>query len=103
MYEYIYLVRSREEARFAGQRLERSFLPQVLQQLCFFVLADRRVYIAVGLSSYASEELLLWARHILNECGERCDPPLTLLELTQDQQRFSEVYLGRGGAFLSDA
>jgi hypothetical protein len=102
MHESVYLIRSREEAQFAGRRLERSFLPQVLQRLCFFVLSDQRVYIAVALSDHAAPELLIWVRRILSECGECCDTQITFAQLTREQQRFSEVYLGRGEAFLSD-
>ena len=100
MDECVYLMPTRREAQFAGQRLQRSFLPQVLQHLCFFVLADQRVYIAVGLSTFAAPELVTWARRILGECGERCDPSTTLQSLTGEQQHFSDVYLGRGEAFL---
>lgn len=100
MHECIYLIRTRDEARFVGQRLDRSFLPQVLERLCFFVLSDQRVYVAVELSAWAAPSLQQWARGILSECGDRCDPSLTLAQLANDAGHFSEVYLDRGEGFL---
>lgn len=100
MYECIYLVPTRREAQFAGQRLRRSFLPQVLHQICFFVLDDERVYVAALLNERAAPMLRQWAHRILAECGDRCDPALTLAQLTDDSQRFSEVYLDRDGSFF---
>ena len=100
MYEYIFLIPTRREAQFVGQRLHRSFLPQVLLQICFFVLDDERVYVAAVFNERAAPALRQWAQRILAECGERCDPALTLAQLTDDSQRFSEVYLDRDGSFF---
>lgn len=100
MQECIYLIPSRQEAKFVGQRLHRSFLPQVLQRMCFFILSDQQVYVAVVLSARAAPSLQQWARGILSECGERCDPTLTLAQLTEDTERFQEVYLDQGSGFL---
>jgi hypothetical protein len=102
MHECIYLVPNRDEARFVGKRLDRSFLPQVLQQICFFVLSDEQVYVAAVLHERTSPSLQQWARRILSECGDRCDPALTLAQLTGDCGRFSEVHLDRGGHFLAE-
>lgn len=102
MYEYIYFVDSRREAQFVGRRLHRSFLPQILQKLCFFILDTGQVYVAVGLNEHTTPPLRRWACGILSECGDRCEDGLTLAQLTEQRARFSEVFLDRGTAFLGE-
>jgi|GEM_PF-1898092 hypothetical protein len=102
MQELIYFVDSRREAQFVGRRLDRSFLPQVLEKLCFFILESGQVYVAVGLSEHTTPPLQRWACRILSECGVRCDDGLTLAQLTEQRARFSEVFLDRGSAFLAE-
>lgn len=103
MYEYIYFVTSRREAQFVGRRLNRSFLPQILQKLCFFILETGQVYVAVGLSERTTPPLRQWACGILSECGERCDDSLTLAQLTEQHTRFSEVFLDRAPFLAEDS